>query len=42
MLDRQIGLEEQLTPGMQTYFDRLSQREGFVRAQAAQGGAGLG
>ena len=42
MLARQIGLEEQLTPGMQAYFDRLSAREGFARAQAAQGGAGLG
>jgi len=42
MLARQIGLEDQLTPGMQAYFDRLSQREGFRRAQAAQGGAGLG
>ena len=42
MLARQIGLEDQLTPGMQAYFDRLSAREGFCRAQAAQGGAGLG
>ena len=42
MLAQAIGLEEQLTPGMQAYFDRLSQREGFRRAQAAQGPGGLG
>lgn len=42
MLARQIGLEDLLTPGMQAYFDRLSQREGFQRALVAQGGAGLG
>ena len=36
MLALSIGLEEQVTPGMQAYFERLSGREGFVRAKAAQ------
>ena len=38
MLALSIGLEEQVTPGMRGYFDRLSQREGFRRAKAAQAG----
>ncbi len=42
MLALSIGLEEQVTPGMRAYFERLSGREGFVRAKVAQGGAGLG
>lgn len=42
MLALAIGLEEQVTPGMKAYFERLSQRDGFQRAKAAQGGAGLG
>jgi glutathione S-transferase len=37
MLALSIGLEEQVTPGMTAYFERLSQREGFKRAKAAQG-----
>ena len=37
MLAQSIGLEEQVTPGMADYFARLSQREGFRRAKAAQG-----
>lgn len=37
MLAQTIGLEEQITPGMAAYFERLSQREGFLRAKAAQG-----
>lgn len=37
MLALSIGLEEQITPGMQVYFERLSQRDGFQRAKAAQG-----
>lgn len=37
MLAQSIGLAEQVTPGMAAYFDRLSQREGFRRAKAAQG-----
>ena len=41
MLAQSIGLEEQVTPGMAAYFERLSQREGFQRAKAAQGGHGL-
>jgi glutathione S-transferase len=36
MLAQAIGLEEQVTPGMAAYFERLSQREGFRRAKAAQ------
>jgi glutathione S-transferase len=43
MLALRIGLEEQVTPGMRAYFERLSQRAGFQRAKAAQaGGPGLG
>ncbi len=42
MLALSIGLDEHVTPGMKAYFDRLSQREGFARAKAAQGGSGLG
>ena len=38
MLALRIGLEEQVTPGMKAYFERLSQREGFRRAKAAQAG----
>lgn len=37
MLALRIGLEEQVTPGMKAYFERLSRRDGFVRAKAAQG-----
>lgn len=37
MLALSIGLEEQVTPGMAAYFERLSQRDGFQRAKAAQG-----
>ena len=37
MLAQAIGLEAQVTPGMAKYFDRLSQRSGFLRAKAAQG-----
>lgn len=37
MLALSIGLEDQVTPGMAAYFDRLSQREGFQRAKLAQG-----
>jgi glutathione S-transferase len=36
MLALAIGLEEQVTPGMRAYFERLSQREGLARAKAAQ------
>ncbi|MFM5953140.1 MAG: glutathione S-transferase family protein [Novosphingobium sp.] len=36
MLAFSVGLEEQVTPGMASYLDRLSQREGFQRAKAAQ------
>ena len=42
MLALSIGLDEQVTPGMVAYLERLSQREGFRRAKAAQGGGGLG
>ena len=42
MLALSIGLDEQVTPGMAAYFERLTQRAGFRRAKAAQGGAGLG
>lgn len=42
MLAQSIGLDEQVTPGMKAYFERLTQRAGFQRAKAAQGGAGLG
>lgn len=40
MLALSIGLDAQVTPGMAAYLDRLSQREGFQRAKAAQA-AGL-
>jgi glutathione S-transferase len=36
MLALRIGLEEQVTPGMRAYLERLSGREGFARAKAAQ------
>ena len=36
MLALSIGLEEQVTSGMAAYLERLSQREGFQRAKAAQ------
>jgi glutathione S-transferase len=42
MLAQSIGLDEQVTPGMKAYFERLTQRAGFQRAKAAQGGTGLG
>ncbi len=38
MLALTIGLEEQVTPGMAAYFERLARRSGFLRAKAAQGG----
>ncbi len=37
MLAQSIGLADQVTPGMAAYFERLSRRPGFRRAQAAQG-----
>ena len=37
MLAQSIGLAEQVTPGMADYLERLTQREGFRRAKAAQG-----
>ena len=37
MLAQSIGLDEQVTPGMAAYFERLSQRDAFQRAKAAQG-----
>jgi len=40
MLALSIGLEEQVTPGMRAYWQRLTQREGFARARAAQGTPG--
>ena len=36
MLALSIGLDEQVTPGMAAYLERLSQREGFQRAKAKQ------
>ena len=42
MLALSIGLEEQVSPEMAAYFERLSQRDGFQRAKAAQGEGGLG
>jgi hypothetical protein len=36
MLALSIGLDEQVTPGMAAYLERLSQRDGFKRAKAAQ------
>ena len=41
MLALSIGLEAQVTPGMQAYFERLSQRAGFQRAKAAQGSGAI-
>ncbi|MDE2562097.1 MAG: glutathione S-transferase [Sphingomonadales bacterium] len=41
MLAQSIGLGEQVTPGMAAYFERLTRREGFRRAKAAQGSQGL-
>lgn len=41
MLALSIGLADQVTPGMAAYFDRLTRREGFRRAKAAQGSRGL-
>ena len=41
LLAQAIGLADQVTPGMATYFERLSQREGFQRAKTAQGSGGL-
>ena len=38
MLAQSIGLEEQVTPGMAAYLERLSGRGGFQRAKAAQTG----
>lgn len=38
MLALSIGLDEQVTPGMADYLERLSQRDGFRRAQAKQAG----
>ncbi|WP_374530616.1 glutathione S-transferase family protein [Novosphingobium sp.] len=37
MLAQSIGLAEQVTPGMTAYFERLSRRDGFIRAKVAQG-----
>ena len=36
MLALSIGLDEQVTSGMAAYLERLSQRDGFQRAKAAQ------
>jgi glutathione S-transferase len=36
MLALSIGLDEQVTPGMSAYLDRLRRREGFQRAEARQ------
>lgn len=36
MLALSIGLDEQVTPGMAAYLERLSQRDGFQRAKAKQ------
>jgi glutathione S-transferase len=41
MLAQSIGLGERVTPGMAAYFERLSQRDAFQRAKAAQGAGGL-
>ena len=38
MLALSIGLEAQVPQGMRAYFERLSARDGFSRAKAAQGG----
>ncbi len=40
MLAQSIGLEDQVTPGMAAYLDRLSQRAAFLRTKAAQGSVG--
>lgn len=37
MLALAIGLEQQVTPGMAAYLDRLTRRDGYRRAKAAQG-----
>jgi glutathione S-transferase len=37
MLAQSIGLEQQVTPGMAAYLERLVGREAFKRAKAAQG-----
>jgi glutathione S-transferase len=36
LLALSIGLDQQVTPGMAAYLERLSQREGFQRAKAKQ------
>ena len=41
MLAQSIGLEEQVTPGMAAYLERLSGRDAFKRAKAAQGDGGI-
>ena len=41
MLAQSIGLAGQVTPGMADYFARLSQRDGFQRAKAAQGSGAI-
>ena len=41
MLAQAIGLAERVTPGMAAYFERLSTRDGFQRAKAAQGSGSL-
>ena len=41
MLAEAIGLDEQVTPGMAAYLERLSQRAGFQRAKAAQGSGAI-
>lgn len=41
MLAQSIGLADQVPPGMAAYFERLTRREGFRRAKAAQGSIGL-
>lgn len=38
LLALSIGLDEQVTPGMKAYFERLAQRPAFLRAKAAQAG----
>jgi glutathione S-transferase len=42
MLALSIGLDEQVPEQAHAYFTRLSERAGFRRAKAAQGGDGLG
>ena len=41
MLAQSIGLEAQVTPGMAAYLERLSRRDGFKRAKAAQGSGAI-